>query len=288
MTVATFKPSYLGIEPHELVHFLLREAGQYERDAVNPADVLSVLGLSYLSFDFATSLIGEELSSGRELRALLSFPERLVATDSGLYPPRERFSVLHEVAHYILPNHHYMLYLCDEEGLGNSPRLVLEKEANDFAAELLFMGDRFSLEANSHPISAATIKVLAQKHLASFEATARRLVERNVHKCMLVVFSKRKESSRINIDVSPTWEVRYCVPSASFKASCFTSVEGCVDPGIAVSLSDTTRDIADSIIREISIISRREVSLDFKAEFFSNGYSIFCLLTPTGNTATER
>ena len=113
--------------------------------------MLDLLGLEFTSFDFQLELPDDakETVGGAKPRALISFSDRLVATDATLSESKTRFSVLHEIGHFVLPKHQHKLYICDDQGLSLATRLVLEKEASEFAADLLFLGDRFSLEANS-------------------------------------------------------------------------------------------------------------------------------------------
>ena len=47
---------------------------------------------------------------------------------------------------FVLPHHEHSLYVCDDIGLSPATRLVFEKEAGEFAADLLFLGDRFALD----------------------------------------------------------------------------------------------------------------------------------------------
>jgi len=280
--MASLSASYLEIEPRELVRHLLRSAGQCERESVNPGELLDFLKLQYLAFDFAKELPKEarETVAGATPRALLSFADRVVATDESLDDNRTRFSVLHEIGHYVLPHHEHALYVCDDIGLSFATRLVMEKEANDFAAELLFLGDRFSVEANARPINALTVKELARRYRASFEATARRLVEKNFRPCMLVVF-KPDKNDRLGNEVAPNWAVRYCVASPKFKTMYFEKVSGGV-PGEAITaITEPGRDIAESYQCEIAISTRGPDESDtFCAEFFWNTYNVFCLLTP--------
>ena len=184
---------------------------------------MDLLELKFASFDFQIELPEEAKASvgGGKPRALISFADRLVATDTELNESRTRFSVLHEIGHFVLPKHQHKLYLCDDQGLNLSARLVLEKEASEFAADLLFLGDRFSLEANSLPISALTVKELATKYRASFEATARRLVEKSFQSCMLVAFKQESAQSRIDVHQLPIWSVKYCIASPSFQNAIF-------------------------------------------------------------------
>jgi len=275
-----FSASHLEIEPHEIVQFLLLESGQDKRDAVNVSDILKLLKLDYLCFDFDSALPEEARTGGKNPRALLSFPDRLVATHSKLIEVRERFSILHEVAHYVLPNHQYKLFLCDEAALAGRSNLVLEKEASVFAADLLFQADRFTLEANSQPITVATVKLLADKYKASYEATAWRLVEKNLRPCMLLSFRREEtDESRINLDAKPVWRIRYCVPSPTFGAGFFSRAKGTLDPDEAAVITHAGRDIAESITTELSIKGPADTVWRFRAEFFYNHHNIFGLLT---------
>lgn len=276
-----FSAAYLDIQPHEIVRFLLAESGQDKRDAVNVADILKLLKLDYYSFDFDSALPDEARAGGTSPRALLSFPDRVIATHSKLIEVRERFSILHEVAHYVLPNHQYRLFLCDEAALTGNSNLVLEGEASVVAADLLFQGDRFTLEANSQPITAAAVKALAGKYRASFEATARRLVEKNHRPCMLLVFHRAEtDQSRVNLEAPPVWRIRYGVSSPTFAARFFSQLRGTLDSTIAAPLMQPGRDIADSIRAELAIKGPSGEDRRFDGEFFCNQYNIFGLLMP--------
>ena len=89
-----FRASYFEIESRELVRHLLRGAGQCDRECINPRDLLEFLKLEYVSFNFATELPEEakNTGSGGAPRALLSFADRLVATDDTLDERRTRCS----------------------------------------------------------------------------------------------------------------------------------------------------------------------------------------------------
>jgi len=280
--VDDFKAKYLEIQPHEIVRHILKESGQDRRDAVNVSEVLTFLGLEFFTFDFDSVFLDQAKAGGKSPRALLSFQDRIIATDSSLIHVRERFSVLHEVAHYVLPNHQYEFFLCDEAALAGRSNLVLEMEASELAADLLFQGDRFTLEANSLPITAAAIKSLAAKYNASFESTARRLVAKSVRPCMLISFRRTDDGSRIDLDAPPAWRVRYCAASPSFGARFFTAVEGAVPSAVALRVMQPGRDIADGVAVELGVETRKGGTARFNTEFFYNQYNIFGILTPSG------
>ena len=275
------KASYLEIEPAELVHFLLKEGGQYEQDAIAPSDLLTYLNLEFVAFGFDANLPLEAKPGASGLRALLSFQDRLIAVDDGLKPRQRRFSVLHEIGHYVLPAHQHSFYLCDSLGMSSWTRLAFEKEANEFAADLLFKGEIFAVDAAGLDISVKTVVALAEKYDASFEATARRLVEKDLRAAMLVVFRNAGGAAQLDADAEPIWEVRYCVASAVFKSRFFARVTGNVPADVAAKLlSPPGRDIKESITCEVVVSSGREGKLPFRAEFFYNRHNILCLLTP--------
>lgn len=270
-----FKANYLEIEPRELANYLLTESGQQNRNALNPINIIDLLKLKHVIFDFESTFPSESFLLKERPRAMLSFQDRLIASDNKLSSERMRFSVCHEIAHYILPSHQYSFYLCDNMGLSFSTKSILEKEANEFAVNLLFMGDRFTLEANNQKISAETVKQLGEKYNVSFEATARRLVEKSFRPCMLVVFEKESDRSCIDLDLEQIWKVRYCIASPSFKARYFTGVQGKVPSDVVVQLTRARVDIAESLHKEILINKTK-----FKTEFFTNTYNIFAFFVP--------
>ncbi len=279
--MSDFSASYLAIDEDELVKFLLDEAGQSRRSQVNPKDLLEYLNLNCITVEFSREVAG--LGGGLSLRpprALISFHDRLIATDSALDANRRRFSILHEIAHYVIPHHQNALYICDKRDMGFDTQVTFEQEANRVAAKLLFLADQFDIEANSHSISAATVKQLALQYHASFEATARRLVERNFRECMFVSFAE-VASSGIDSNQERQWRLRYSIPSPSFRHKYFSRfTRGSVPPKVAQTMG-TFQDIAQSVAVEMQLRVPGSASpKSFRAEYFHNTFNVFCILTP--------
>jgi hypothetical protein len=159
--------------------------------------------------------------------------------------------------------------------------LLFEQEANQVAADLLFLGDRFDQESNSRPISANTVKTLAFQFGASFEATARRMAERTYRDCMLVCFLNTS-TAIIDTQENPRWNVHYCIPSASFANRYFQTLnQGGVPDDVFAALALNGRDIQDSESIGVSIACGADVQPTmFHAEYFYNRYNVFCFLTP--------
>jgi len=269
---------YLELPASELADFLLRETGQVERGTTNPADLLSYLKLVPVVLDLEAALPGQPSKP----RGVLAFSERVVAVHSGLPPQRAQFTVLHEIGHYVLPHHRADLYLCDDANLGFLTRNDLEREANEFAADLMFQGDRFTLEASTMPVTAASVKSLKEKYGSSFEATARRLVAKCFRPVTLVVFQPAPSADIIDISQVPKWVVKYAIPSPSFANQFFQGIRGDVPSDVAALVTEPGRDIANSVMREMVISGPQGQRYELTAEFFSNHINIFALLQPCG------
>lgn len=121
---------------------LLARAQLHEPEAVEPpigvSRLANLCGVRVLPFDFAVDQNEEGLSG--LLIELDSGP--VIGYQAGHYEPRARFTVAHELGHHLLRHHnrfHVDLATLPSEGLGEG-RLYdarLEREANDFAANLL-------------------------------------------------------------------------------------------------------------------------------------------------------
>ena len=197
-----------------------------------------------------------------------------VFVDAALDVRRSRFSSLHEIAHYVLPDHQGQIIVCGERDLGFRAVRVEEREANAFAAELQFKGRRFKLETASLPISALTVKETARAFDASFESTARHLVETSLKPCLLAVYA----NNGLDSDGTLLSSVRYSVPSPSFEQRFGRRLTDENNAHVAA-VWIPGRDIADAIAEEVAIETADGETTRFRAEYFFNGYSAFCLIT---------
>jgi len=119
--------------------------------------------------------------------------------------PRQRFTIGHELGHFLLPWHRQSRFNCKVQDIGFGAKSEWETEANRFSAELLMPRSLVMklLQSHSGPDIGQVIS-LANKFETSMEMTARRYIELNEHPCA-IVFSKD------NI-------VRYSVRNEFFKA----------------------------------------------------------------------
>ena len=262
--------------PDELVEYLLAETGQLEPGPIETGPILEVLSLSHISTRFEQSIPEARTAGGDPVRALLDYSERLIAVDSALSEARSRFSALHEIGHYVLPDHLGQIIVCGDQDFGVNAVRVQEREANAFAAELQFKGRRFKLETAALPVSAATVKQTAEVFGTSFESTARHLVEGNLRPCLLAVF---QDGGLTEAGVRRS-SVRYSIASPSFAQRYFRGLSD-DDDAVVAQVWVPGRDIADSIVTSVNVRTGRDVTTTFTAEYFFNGYVAFCVLTPT-------
>ena len=262
--------------PDELVEYLLAETGQLEPGSIETEPILEVLSLSHISTRFEQSIPEARTAGGDPVRALLDYSERLIAVDSALSEARSRFSALHEIGHYVLPDHLGQIIVCGDQDFGVNAVRVQEREANAFAAELQFKGRRFKLETAALPVSAATVKQTAEVFGTSFESTARHLVEGNLRPCLLAVF---QDGGLTEAGVRRS-SVRYSIASPSFAQRYFRGLSD-DDDAVVAQVWVPGRDIADSIVTSVNVRTGRDVTTTFTAEYFFNGYVAFCVLTPT-------
>lgn len=103
---------------------------------------------------------------------------------------RQKFTIGHELGHFLLPWHRQMTFECTAEDISSRARKDWEIQANQFSAELLMPKAlvRSRLHIMRDP-ELAHIQELSNRFEVSFEAAARRLVELSEYACA-VVFSK--------------------------------------------------------------------------------------------------
>lgn len=111
--------------------------------------------------------------------------ERLLIKRSGS-EIQKRFGIFHACGHYAIPWHNDADYFCDCENIDLSQTSNLEREATEFALNLLFPAKMFLDDLSSLPTCINTIEVLAERYQAPFEATAINYVRCHPGLCALL------------------------------------------------------------------------------------------------------
>jgi Zn-dependent peptidase ImmA (M78 family) len=263
----------------EIVDTLLLESGVDCKLPTSQIVLLDFLGLKQLSFDFTNELefVEDAETPLTNIRAALSLNDRLIAVQSNLSEKRTRFSVFHEIAHFVLPEHREKLFfLDDDETLSVWAKARLEREANKVAADLLFQGQRFSVEAQDKPLSIQTVLELAPRFGASYEAALRRFVEGQVVPCAVVVYDKTSRTSDDDPEDDP-YKLQYTITSETFRRRFFARLTATPNRFTRAELYKPK--LWGGIVKdELVLDGEGRDKMHFETELFSNGYKIFQLI----------
>jgi Zn-dependent peptidase ImmA (M78 family) len=131
--------------------------------------------------------------------------------------PRQRFTIGHELGHFLLPWHRQSQFQCKPQDMTAAANAEWEIQANQFSAELLIpkaLMIKQTRQLGSPDLE--HIQHLAPAFETSFEMTARRYIELNEYPCA-IVFSK---DNVVRYSVwSEFFEHRLCVKKGSYLPS---------------------------------------------------------------------
>jgi len=102
---------------------------------------------------------------------------------------RQRFTVAHELGHYCIGHHRGTNYRCFRSDIGavSLSDKQDEREANEFAVELLMPDEYFKEDIRQHDINLETINALADKYETSMTSTAIRYARLSPDACAIIV-----------------------------------------------------------------------------------------------------
>jgi Zn-dependent peptidase ImmA (M78 family) len=266
------------IAADEILETLLVEAGTAGKLPTDHKRLLDFLGLEQLSFDFMNEVqfLDSSNKPTGEIRAALHLAKRAVATQSGMGDKRERFCVFHEIAHCVLPEHNLKIFVDNDQTLSLWTKARLEREANRFAADLLFQGNLFTEQALSLDTSIGTAVELAPHYGASYEAALRRYTETHVMPCALLVYDKfgRSDNSFVEDD---DYHIHYTITSAPFRKLYFSGIQMTAEKCKAAEIYSPNQSWSVGRIaeKELVVESEGKEKWRFETEVFSNGYKIF-------------
>lgn len=103
-------------------------------------------------------------------------------------PERKRFTVAHELGHFILHRHQRPSFNCDKESVhaGIDTLKQIEREADDFASNLLMPGDMLRDRIEGKRVDFHLLGALAKEFGVSLESMCIRLVKYTEQRAMLV------------------------------------------------------------------------------------------------------
>ena len=165
-----------------------------DRRKLSPAKILDVFGITEpeeidveaIAQFFGATVIPEPLH-GSAARIIGKGDRAFITVDSASPRARQRFSIAHELGHWMIDRGKLSGFICTEKNLisdwsGNTP----ERRANRFAADLLMPANLFSPAAKNKEMTFATVRELCAQFETSLTATAIRLVENGSFPSMVV------------------------------------------------------------------------------------------------------
>lgn len=120
-------------------------------------------------------------------------------------PSRKRFTIAHEIGHFVIPHHRFLKNVCNEKKIDTADNRLnrTESEANEFAAELLLPSRVLSKRFNLREISLTEISKVATEFETSLTAAIRCYLRLTDLPCAMVWSSNN--------------QARWCARSEGFR-----------------------------------------------------------------------
>jgi hypothetical protein len=151
-----------------------------------------------------------------QISALFLPDRKRILIDAETPVLKHRWYETHEIGHSLAEWHSDFLYGDSEETLSPMCRQQLEAEANYAAGQLLFIRDRFTLEAADAAVTLAAVRSLAKRFGNTITSTLWRYVE-EVHRGQPLVGIVTPAAQDDRFDAHSHLPNRYCIESPSFK-----------------------------------------------------------------------
>ena len=153
------------------------------------------------------------------LQALYVPDRRRILLDGSLPPKKHRWSEAHEVVHSLIPWHDDVMHGDNQHTLLPHCEAQVEAEANYGAGRLLFLRERFALQARDMPLSIASVQTLHGDFGNTISSTLWRFVETvGIQRPMvgMITCHPHPKHRPANFDLAKP--CRHCIQSAGFAA----------------------------------------------------------------------
>lgn len=170
------------VHPEQLVDEIVKQNPSLEAP-IPLEDLARLAGISRIEAFASEGFAGMLLSNSEKSDGAIFY-------NSNDARPRQRFTIGHELGHFLLPWHRQSTFECSSKDLSFSSNIEWEIQANRFSAELLMPRALVMKQLRlARDPDIFHIKQLAKQFETSIEMTARRYVELNEYPCA-VIFSK--------------------------------------------------------------------------------------------------
>jgi hypothetical protein len=213
----------------------------------------------------------------KKIQAMLDTEERAVTFRDGLPIQQKNWGSLHEIAHEFLPWQRELLYFCPLLVLPIGVQKEFELEADIFAAEAFFFGDRFLKYMAQGEWGLATAIDLADNVFeTSLHATFMHYVENSEKSCCLLVWQPTGDEGELWTPSSHSVSLRYYVKSPAFEGHIHPGQIADPDDAITKVFCDTPNEVVKHAMK---FRSNTGETLVADAQSFSNSYLVFTLIS---------
>lgn len=168
------------------------------------------------------------------MQALYLPDSKRILLDASIPEKKHRWSEAHEIGHSLLPWHEEVMHGDNKHTLLPSYQETIEAEANYAAGRLLFLRDRFSVEANDLPISLGSIQSLHKGFGNTLSSTLWRFVETvGIQRPVVGMITCHPHPTRRPTDFNPVQPCRHCIQSPAFATHYRQMAEATLFEGIA-------------------------------------------------------
>lgn len=242
-----------------------------------PSEALEARKLQVTQFSLDDLLFKLNLppEDHKKIQAMINTRERAVTFRSGLPIQQRNWGSIHEIAHEFLPWQRETIYYCPLLMLPANLQEEFEAEADVFAAEAFFFGEKFLQQVAKRDWGLAAAAELADDTFeTSFHATFRHYVENSEKPCCLLVW--RPSNQATDLWTPSSMSLHYYIPSPSFN--------GHIDPGQVADPEDVIAKVfnepqPDKVVKhQMQFKAKTGEELVADAESFSNSYAVFTLI----------
>lgn len=222
-----------------------------------------------------------------KIRGVVDIVARIVYLDQALHKAQLPFLKLHETAHAVLPWQKDLYAVTEDCGMTLDPEIaeVFEREASNFATEVIFQGDAFQSEAADYKFGIRAPLDLAKTYGSSVYMAVRRYVSTHHRACGVLVL----EMPEVDQEFGFRCELRRFVSSPSFDTQ-FGSLywPDFFTPSDQVGATVPATGKRMSGIRKIGLVDRNGTTHECVAEAFTTTKQVFILIHSQKTLTTTR
>lgn len=214
----------------------------------------------------------------------LAIQERTVYVDLSQPIGPRRFTHGHELGHRVLRGHEQLYFADDSTTVHPAVRDLLEAEANQFSADVLYQVDLFTEMAASFRGTGLAIPIqLADDFETSIHSTIRRYVEASPRPCALAVIGRYP----VHPGGHRSAKVLQTLESGAFEHR-YGRLAGLLEPhlpidgsGLGADVDAVLRGTAEPVLRGHHLLrDTRRGDVMMNTEVFYNQYQVFALVYP--------